>query len=140
MLTIGELVHIDGTDNITMSCETALLTVPLSAFGLMSMAAYRTLARCSSFGASEAHDAGLLGFVGEVVDLLAVFPQGHALVMVPAAIAGLHPVRIANEERANLLLETEVDHSAGGFVPHVTHAALSAAERLVLAEEECPCW
>jgi len=36
--------------------------------------AYRTLATCSSFGASEAHDVGLLGFVGEVVDVFAVLP------------------------------------------------------------------
>ena len=67
-------MHIDRADDISMAAETTLLAVPYSAFGLMSMPTSRTLATCSSFGASEAHDVGLLGFVGEVVDVFAVLP------------------------------------------------------------------
>ena len=117
-------MHIDGPDKITVSGETALFTVPLSPFGLVSMTTDRTLATCSSFGAGEAHDVDLFGFVGEVVEITAVLPKGHALVMASATIAVTDAMRIPNEERTNLMLNTEVDHLPGGFVSHVTHPAL----------------
>src|SRR5438105_7926483 len=99
-----------------MSSETALLAVPLSAFGLVFVTTYRTLATCSSFRASEAQDAGLVGFMSEVVDILAVFPKGHALVVVSSTITGTDTMRIADKESTYLLLATEVDHLSGRFV------------------------
>ena len=106
------LMHIDRTHEITVALETAGAANPISAFGLVFMPAYRTPATGSSFGAGEAHDVGLFRFVREVVDILAIFPQGHPLVVVPSAIMGTDPMRVANEERANVVFLTEIDDLA----------------------------
>src|SRR5579884_1931526 len=63
---------------------------------------------------------GLFRFVGQVVDIFAVFPQGHALIVMSAIVVRAYSMRIANEERAYLLLLTKVDHFAGSFVAHIT--------------------
>jgi hypothetical protein len=91
-------MHIDRANNVSVSSETAFLAIPFSAFRLVSVPTYRTLATCSSFRASEAHDVGHFGFVGEIVNILAIFPQGHALIVVPSAIAVANPMRIPDEE------------------------------------------
>jgi putative transposase len=70
-------------------------------------------------------------FVGEVVDVLAIFPQGHALIVVSATVLVADPMRIADEEGPNLLFDTEVDHYAGGFVPQVAHTPLGATALFV---------
>jgi len=62
--------------------------------------------------------------MGEVVDILAIFPLCHALVVVLSAITGTDTMRVANEERANFLRDAEVDHLSSGFVAQVTHAPL----------------
>ena len=106
-------MHIDRANKVTVVCESAGAACPSSAFGLVFVPAAGTPARCSSFGASEAQDAGLFRFVGQVVDVLAVLPQGHALVVVPAGVTVAHAVRVADEERADLVLDTEVDEPFG---------------------------
>jgi hypothetical protein len=98
----------------------------------MSMPTYRTLATCSSFGASEAHDVSTFGFVGEVVDIFPIFPQGHALIMVSSAIAVTDPMRITDEERTHMLLYTEVDDLSAGLVTHITYTTFSPSTHLVL--------
>jgi len=132
MLIKSQIMHIDTTDNVTMACEAAFSACPISSLGLVFVLAYRTLATCASFRASEAHDASLFGFVGEVVDILTVFPQGHALVVVTARITVAHTMGIANEERANLELLAEVDHFAGGFVAQIADTAFCSCLDLVL--------
>ena len=107
-------------------------TRPISAFGLVFVPTCRTLARGSSFGASEAHDMGGFGLVREIGDIFAIFPQGHALIVVSATLLVTHPMRIANEERSNVVLHTEVDHLASGFVPQISNAALCSSALLVL--------
>ena len=82
MLIKCERMHIHRSNNVTVPGKATSFTCPISSFGLVFMLTDRTLATCSSFGASEAHDVGLLGFVGEIVDILAIFPEGHALVVV----------------------------------------------------------
>ncbi len=91
----------------------------------------RTLARGPSFGASEARDVSLFGFVAEIVNILAIFPQRHALIVVSAIVVGAHAMRMADEERSNLLLHTEVDYLACGFVPQITDAPLCTTALLV---------
>ncbi len=86
MLIKGEPVHIATANKVTMSCKATGLTCPISAFGLVLVPTYRTLATRSSFRASEAHDVGLLGFVGEIVDIFAVLPHSHTLIVVSSAI------------------------------------------------------
>ena len=132
MLTKSELMHIGTADNITVACEATFATCPISSLGLMFMPTCRTLATCASFGASEAHDVSLFGFMREVVDILAILPQGHPLVMVATRIAVTDAVGIANEERANLVFLAEVDHKAGGFVAQVTDTTFCSCLDLVL--------
>jgi hypothetical protein len=55
--------------------------------------------------------------MGEVVDILAVFPQSQPLIVVSAVILLAHPVRIADKERSYLVLHTELNHLAGRFHP-----------------------
>ncbi len=105
---------------------------PISAFGFVLMPTCRTPARCSSFGAGEAHDVGSFRLVGQVINVFPIFPQGHALIVVPAFVLRADPMRIADEEASNFLLNTEVDHLAGSFVSQVTNASLSSTALLVL--------
>ena len=131
MLIKCELMHIGTANNITVSGKATGLTCPISILRLVFVLTYRTLATCSSFGASEAHDVGLLGFVGEIVDILAIFPEGHALVVVSTTVLLADTMGIPDEERANLLLSAEGDHLSCGFVSHITNPALCSRRDLV---------
>jgi hypothetical protein len=106
----GILMHIDRPDEVAVASKATLAANPSSAFGLVLTS--RTPATGSSFGGGRARDAGLRGLVSQVVDILAVFPQGHAPVVVAAAILVAHAVRVADEERAYLVFHAEVDHLA----------------------------
>jgi hypothetical protein len=132
MLTKSELMHIGTADNITMACEATFATCPISSLGLVFMPTDRTLATCASFGASEAHDVSLFGFMCEVVNILAILPQGHSLGVVTTRIAVTDAVRITDEERTNFLFLAEVDHFASGFMTQVTNAAFCSGLDLVL--------
>jgi hypothetical protein len=124
-------MHIDRTNQVPMPGKLALAAYPISAFGFVFVPTCRTPARCTSFGAGEAHDVSGCAFVGQVGDVFAIFPQGHALIVVPAFVLIADTVRIANEEGSDLLLNTEVDYFAGGFVPQVTNTPLGPATLLV---------
>ncbi len=125
-------VHIERADQVTVAPKAALAARPSSAFGLVLVPTSGTPATGSSFGAGRARYAGLHGFLGQVVDGFAVFPQGHALVVVPATVPGAHAVRVANEERPDLVFYTKVDDLARRFVPEIAHAPLNPLARLVL--------
>ena len=115
-----------------MATKSADSADPISAFGFVFVPAARTPATCSSFGAGEARDAGLFGFVREVVNVLAVFPASHALIVIPASLSLAHAVRIADEERSHLVLDTEVDDLPCGFVSQITDALFGSPAVLVL--------
>lgn len=125
-------MHIDTADQITVSRKSALFAMPLPVFRLVLMSTSGTLARCSSFGASEAQDMGLFAFVGEVVDITTIFPQGHALVVMSPVVAGTNAVRIADEERTDLVVNTEVDDLPCRFMAHITDPSFRASALLVL--------
>jgi len=74
---------------------------------------------------------GLFAFVGQVVDILAIFPQTHTLVVMTPFLTGTYSMRIANEERANLLFNAEVNHLARGLVSLIADTVLSAFPLLV---------
>jgi hypothetical protein len=113
-------MHIDRANQVTVSHKTADPARPISVPGLVTMPASGTLAAGSSFGAGEARDAGLLRFVGDVINVLAVFPQGHALVMVSSGVPIAHAVRVADEERSHIVLDAEVDDQPCGLVTQLT--------------------
>ena len=72
--------------------------------------------------------------MGEVVDVFPVFPLRHAAVVVPTTVPITDAVRIADEERADLMLDAEVDDFARCLVAQVAHAPLGPATHLVF----CP--
>jgi hypothetical protein len=74
---------------------------------------------------------GLRAFVGEIVDILAVLPLRHALVVVASSVLLSYPVRIADEERANPLLNAEVKYLSCGFMAQIAHSTLDTACHLV---------
>src|SRR5947209_16729006 len=115
-----ETVHIDRANQVTVTAKPAGTARPISVLGLVFMPTCRTPARCASFGAGEAHNMGLCGFVGQVGDILPVLPQRHPLVVMPAALPVAHTVRVADEEAPHVLLDTEVDHCSGRFVAGIT--------------------
>ena len=127
-------MHVDRANEIAMAAKSAVSADPISAPGFLSAPTCRTPARCPSFGAGEAQDAGLFGFIGEVVDVASVFPQGHALVVVSAFVGPAHAVRVADEEGANLLLLAKLDHLPRGLMAQVAHAPLDAARHPVLRQ------
>jgi hypothetical protein len=98
----------------------------------MFMPTVGTPAAGSSFGAGEARHVGLLTFVGQIINVLAIFPQGHPLIVVPAIVLVTDPMRIANEEGAYLLFNTKIDHFTSSLVPHVTDTTFSTAALFVL--------
>jgi hypothetical protein len=89
---------------------------PMSSLGLVTMPAARTPEAFASFRGGRARDVGMCRLVGQIVDIAAVFPQGHALVVMPAAVLGAHAMRVADEERSHLLLDTEVNDRSRGLV------------------------
>lgn len=124
-------MHIDRAHQITVSREAAGTADPISAFGFLFLPTARTLATCASFGASEARDASLLRFVREIVDVFAIFPQGHALIMMSASIPIAYAMRIANEEPSHLVLYTKANDLAGGFVAQIADTSFTATTLLV---------
>src|SRR5581483_3815934 len=131
MIAIGQFMHIDRTNQIPVPGKLAFSAHPISAPGFVFMPTCRTPTRCSSFRAGEAHDVSGFAFVGQVINILAIFPQSHALIVVSAFVPIAHPIRIANKEGSHLLLDTKVDHLTCGFVPQVTNAPLGTTTLLV---------
>jgi hypothetical protein len=128
----GILMHIDRPDQIAVAAFAALAAHPVSASGLVCVLASGTPATRASFGAGEAQDASLTGLVGKVVDVSPVLPLGHAPVVVAAAVAGAHAVRVADEERAHIVLDTKIDDLPRGLVSEITHAPLGPSADFVL--------
>src|SRR5215469_178398 len=100
-------VHIDRADEVAVTAKPAGAARPSSALGLVTMPADRTPAAGSSFGAGEAQDAGLLRFMGQVINVTAIFPLRHAAIVMPAGVPVAHAMRIADEERPYLVVDTE---------------------------------
>jgi hypothetical protein len=125
-------MHIDRTNEIPVADKATFLATPNPAFRFVLVSTSGTLATCSSFGASEAQDVGSFGFVSQVIDILAVFPQSHALIVVSATITIADAVWIADEETSYLLLNTEVNDLPRGFVSHITDTPFRPVADLIL--------
>ena len=125
-------MHIDRANEIAMAPKAAPAADPVSSPGLVCVLASRTPARCASFGAGRARDAGYFGFVGEVIDVAAVFPLRHAAIVVTAAVPVAHAVRVADEERSHPVLDAKVDDRPSGLMPEIAYVPLGSSTDLVL--------
>ena len=121
---VGKHMHIDRPDEIAVTGEAAGTACPVSVLGLVSVSTSGTPARCSSFGAGEARDVSVFAFVGEIVNVFAVFPQRHALVVVSATRTGAHALRIADEEAPHAPLHAEVDDGPRRFMAQIADTPL----------------
>jgi hypothetical protein len=109
-------MHIGRADEVAMANKAAAAARPISAFGFVFVPANRTSARCASFGAGEARNVGSFAFMREVINVTAVFPLRHAAIVVTTGVSVAHTMRVTNEERPDLLLDTKIDHTSCGFV------------------------
>ncbi len=112
-----------------MTAEAALGTNPIPALGLVTMAASRTPGTRSPLRPGEARDACLCAFMREVIDIFAVFPLGHPLVVFAPATAIAHPMRIADEKARNLMRLAELDDLPRSLVAQVADAPLDPRAR-----------
>ena len=133
MRPIRKRMHIDRPNKVSMSGEAASAAYPISPFGLLFLSTSGTLARCSSFGASEAQDVNEFGFVGEIVDVFAVLPAGHTLVVMPAFVMLAYAVRITDEEAPHRMLNTKVYDLSSSCVTHISHTPGNSSADLVLS-------
>jgi hypothetical protein len=133
MRPIRKRMHIDRPNKVSMSGEAASAACPISPFGLLAMPTSGTLARCSSFGASEAQDVNECGFVGEIVDIFAILPAGHTLVVMPAFVLLAYAVRITDEEAPHGMLNTKVYDLSSSCVTHISHTPGNSSTDLVLS-------
>ncbi len=113
----GILMHIDRTHEIAVEASSAVVADPISSFGFVLVLASWTPAAGASFGGGRAQNASLFAFVREVIDVTAVFPLRHAAIVAPATIAGADAMRVADEERPDLVLDAEVGDFARGLMP-----------------------
>ena len=91
-------MHIDCAYDVSVADKATDLASPVPPFGLMTMAAYGTPAGRTSFVPGEAHDAVLLRLLFQIVDILAVLPLRHALIVVTTRILATNSVRISDIE------------------------------------------
>ncbi len=132
MCAEGIKMHIDRANEIAMAVKSTGSTDPISSLGFVFRPTYRTPAAGSSFGAGEAHDVGLFCFMGQVVDIPAIFPKRHPLVVMPSFILIAYPMGSADEERPDLVFYTKVDHLTGRFMSLVTNTSFCSSALLVL--------
>src|SRR6266566_5967510 len=132
MRAIRKRMHIDRADQIAVAGEAAGAADPVSAPGLLSMPTAGTLATCSSFRASRARDVSLFGFVGEILDVFAIFPQRHALIVVSALVRLSDAMRIANEDRPDLVVNTKVNHVPSGLMACITNSRFERLQTIFL--------
>ena len=96
----GQRVHVDAADHIPMPCK-----------GTLGVAAAPLAPRTFCFQPHTGHwllvprsepvklsMLAAVGFVGEVGDVLPVFPPGHSLVVMASAVPLAHAIWVADEE------------------------------------------
>jgi hypothetical protein len=122
-LTIGDGVHVHRAYDIPVAFKSTGFASPVPPFRLMTMAAYGTppmrramLAGGTSFVAHEAHDAVLFRLLLQVINIPAVLPLAHALVVVTPGVLASYPIGVADEKGFDAALLAEIHHLAGPLV------------------------
>ena len=144
-LTVGDGVHIDRAYDIPVAFKSTGLASPVPPFGLMTMATYGTPAGRTTFVPGEAwamrptmRDAVLFRLLLQIIDIPAVLPLAHALVVVAAGVLAADPVGVADEHGFHFMFLTKIHHLAGPLVAQVTDAALSAQSQLCACMSRFP--
>ncbi len=125
-LTIGDGVHVHRTYDIPVAFKSTGLASPVPPFGLMTMATYGTPAGRTTFVPGEARDAVLFRLLLQIIDIPAVLPLAHALVVVAAGVLAADPIRVADKEGFDAMGLAEIDHLARALVTQIPDAAILA--------------
>ena len=118
-------MHVHRAHDIPVTFKSTGFASPVPPLGLMTMAAYGTPAGCATLIPGEAHDAVLFRLLLQVIDVLAIPPLAHALVVVTPGVLASHPIRVADEHRFHFMRLAEIHHLAGSLMAQVTDAALT---------------
>ncbi|WP_244235723.1 hypothetical protein [Candidatus Methylacidiphilum fumarolicum] len=87
------------------------------------MAAFRTPAGPDPLVSGEARDADLLSFLHQIVQILAVFPLAHPLVVTASASVAARPIRVTSEDGLNSMIQVKVYDLPDTFVTQVANPA-----------------
>ena len=151
-LTIGDGVHVHRAYDIPVAFKSTGFASPVPLFGPVAMAAYGTPraggampAGGTTFIPGEAwamrptmHDAVLFRLLLQVIDVLAIFPLTHTLVVVAATLFAAHPVRVADKEGFDAMGLAEINHLARALVTQIPDAAPSAQSQLCACMSRFP--
>ena len=126
-------MHVHRTYDIPVAFKSTGLASPVPPFGLMTMATYGTPAGRTTFVPGEAwamrptmHDAVLFRLLLQIIDIPAVLPLAHALVVVTPRVLAADPVRVADKEGFDAMGLAEIDHLARALVTQIPDAAILA--------------
>jgi hypothetical protein len=84
-------MYIDRADQVALTPKPTGPACPVSALELVFLLTFSTPAAGSSFGAGVLN-VGLPGFLAEIGEIFAVFPQQNALVVRPSFLLMAHPM------------------------------------------------
>ena len=115
-------MHIHAPHNVAVTSKATAPTGPVSSSRLLLPAASWTLAAGSPLTAREAHDTGLLAFFLQILLIFAIFPLGHALMVMASCVVPAYPMRIAHIERLHAFGSAEVDYLPCALMPQVAHS------------------
>ncbi|CCG91387.1 hypothetical protein MFUM_1020113 [Methylacidiphilum fumariolicum SolV] len=126
-LTEGQRMPVDAADHIPVTLKATFRASPVPSIGLVAMAAFRTPAGRAALVPGEARDAGLLRLLHQIVQILAVFPLAHPLVVTASASASARPIRVAG---LNSMIQAEVYDLPDAFVTQVANPAFMTQRTL----------
>ncbi len=138
-------MHIEATHKVAMTGESAFPAMPVAAFRFMPMTANGTRARCASFRSSDYRDATQFQLVAQIGYVLAIFPFGHAVIVLRTIVLVPNSIGIADVGLADSVSFAELSNPASSFMPQVFYlaaglrrdAAFRAHEFLVAARPAC---
>ena len=125
-------MHIDRAHDVPVAYKPTGFASPVPPFGLVTMAAYGTPplraampAGCTTLIPGEAHDAVLFRLLLQVINIPAVLPLAHALIVVTPGVLASYPIGVADEKGFDAALLAEIHHLAGPLMAQVADAALT---------------
>ena len=116
-LTIGDGVHVHRAYDIPVAFKSTDFASPVPPFGPVAMAAYGTPTGGTTFIPGEAHDAVLFRLLLQIIDIPAVLPLAHALVVVTPRVLATDPIGVADEHGFHFMRLAEVHHLTGALMP-----------------------
>ena len=123
-------MHVDCAYDIPVAFESTGFASPVPPFGLMAMAAYGTPAGRTTLIPGEAHDAVLFRLLLQVIDILAVLPLAHALVVVTTTLFATHSIRITHEYGLYSVVFAKIHYPPGSLVAQIPHFPLTSKRQL----------